>query len=997
MSTSKSRSKLQLQGQKQTFISLSNVQEQNLKNIDVHIPKGKITVVTGVSGSGKSTLAFNTLYAEGQRRYLQSLPSYARMFFHQMKKPEVESIKGICPSIAIDQKTVVKSFRSTLGTMTGVYDCLRLLFTKLAVPYCPKHHLPLRSQSKQEIIHEILSYDKALYKGKNKDINKSNDEKSKEADLKEARFYILAPVARAQKGTFAKEFRHWEKMGFTRVRVDGKWNYLYQMDRLSKNKMHHIDLLIDQLILKPQSESFCERLRLSIDKAISLSSSHIKIEWLDQHNNPKENKTYSLHSVCEKCGLNFPPVDMKFLSFNHTTGACKYCHGIGLEGLERSSSTEDDLESEFLQFWEEEESTPLEDSLGEEDTGNKSHGPSLEQLGPCPHCHGSRLNELARSIYLKEKNLAQLTQYSLTKLYTFLTSLHWTPKEKIIAEKILEKTLHLISSLQKMGLSYLNLGRATASLSGGEAQRARLAAQLGSELIGVLYVLDEPSIGLHPRDHRQLLSLLRELQSRGNTLVVVEHDAETILSADHIIDLGPGAGHLGGHIIDYGSPTHIKKRGKGLTAEYLRGEKLSCIPTKHKQKSEKFLSIYGAKKHNLKSINVHIPLERLVGVSGVSGSGKSTLIMDILYRALAIHFHKSFKSKPKSNLKPNSNLKSKSKSPSPPSLLPPPQMKSDSFKKIHGVEFIEKVIKVDQRPIGRTSRSIPATYVHIFSLIRELFANLPESRVHGYSPGHFSFNSRVQEGRCPHCKGLGQIHLQMKMMSDTTVICDYCQGKRFRKAILQIKYRDKSIADILNMSIGEALEFFKNHSLIFKKLSLLQQVGLSYLRLGQVSNTLSGGESQRIKLSREMGKHRSVPTLYILDEPTTGLHFDDTRRLLLLLQGLTDRGNSVIIIEHNLDVLMSVDHLIDLGPEGGVSGGHLIASATPQEVMKCKKSFTGKYLYEMKQQMEKQNSKVNQVNKTKRPNKIKQVKNQVKQTKQVNKLNKSDKINCLLS
>ena len=863
------------------FIRLSNVREQNLKSINVQIPKGKITVITGLSGSGKSTLAFNTLYAEGQRRYLQSLPSYARMFFHQMKKPKVESIEGICPSIAINQKTVIKSFRSTLGTMTGVYDCLRLLFTKLAIPHCPRHHLPLRSQSKQEILRDILSRETG------------------------SPFYVIAPVARSQKGTFAKEFRQWEKMGLTRARVDKKWSYLYQLDRLPKNKMHDIDLLIDQLILKASSPSFRQRLTLSVEKALSLSPTHIQIEWLDKNKRKvKTTKTYSLDSVCDQCGFNFPPIDMKFLSFNHPTGACENCHGIGFSDTNTSETSKADFGE-----WE-------ESSLAEEELEDFMEKGGFQKRVPCIHCNGSRLNELARSIYLKGKNLADLTQLSLKELHSFLASLKWNSKEKLIAEKILGKTLHLISSLEKMGLSYLSLGRATASLSGGEAQRARLSAQLGSELLGVLYVLDEPSIGLHPRDHRQLLSLLRELQGKGNTLVIVEHDAETILSADRVIDLGPGAGRLGGHIIANGSPKELKARGKGLTVDYLKGKKKSFILTKRKTKPDKFLSIYGAMGNNLQNIDVHIPLERFVGVSGVSGSGKSTLIMDTLYIALASEFH---------------GLK----------------IQAPAFKKITGTQFLERVIKVDQRPIGRTSRSIPATYVQIFSFIRELFANLPESRLRGYTPSHFSFNSQTKEGRCPHCKGLGTVHLQMRMMSDAVVLCDYCQGKRFRPSILHIKYRDRSIADVLDMSVEEALEFFKKHASILKKLDLLQKVGLSYLKLGQISSTLSGGEAQRVKLSRELGRQRAIPTLYILDEPTTGLHFEDTRRLLLLLHELVDRGNSVIIIEHNLDVLRSVDHLIDLGPEGGSLGGRLIASGSPQEVMKCRESSTGKYLSEM--------------------------------------------------
>ena len=618
----------------------------------------------------------------------------------------------------------------------------------------------------------------------------------------------------------------------------------------------------------------------------------------------QETKTYSLDSVCDKCGLNFPLVDMKFFSFNHPSGACEHCHGLGFNMKKETLDFEDSDFEDFEDF----------ENLDEEDLEQE-----LEEKSLCSYCQGSRLNELARSVYLKNKNLAELTQLPLNELYHFLSSLKWNQKEKRIAEKILEKTLHLISSLQKMGLSYLSLGRATATLSGGEAQRARLAAQLGSELIGVLYVLDEPSIGLHPKDHRQLLSLLRELQSRGNTLVIVEHDLETILAADHLIDLGPGAGQLGGHLITHGHPQKIKEKGEGLTAKYLRGEKQAFVLGKKRGENTKFLSIYGAKGNNLKNIDVHIPLERLVGISGVSGSGKSTLIMDTLYVAVA-------------------------------SQLNALKIKEAPFKKIKGMEFVQRVIKVDQRPIGRTSRSIPATYTKILPLIRQLFAGLPESRLRGYTPSHFSFNSKIKEGRCPHCKGLGVMHLQMKMLSDTTVVCEYCEGKRFRSSTLNIKYRNKSIADILNMSFGEALDFFKQHSAIFKKLELLNKVGLSYLRLGQVSSTLSGGEAQRIKLSRELGRQRFTPTLYILDEPTTGLHFEDIRRLLFLLHELVDEGSSVIVIEHNLDVLMSTDHIIDLGPIGGTDGGYLLASGSPQEIMKCKKSFTGKYLFEMKKQ-----------------------------------------------
>ena len=826
--------------------------EHNLKSINVFIPRNKITVVTGLSGSGKSSLVFDTIYAEGQRRYVESLSSYARFFIDNLKKPELETMKGLSPTIAIDQKSVNSSPRSTVGTVTETYDYLRLLFAKLGTAYCIEHQQALQKSSVDQIAKQVMKMKQGT------------------------RFFVLAPVARGKKGEFTKEFEKFLSTGFTRARVNGQWIDLSIAKKLAKRKDHFIDLLIDRLIVKP---SLFDRLRKSLQQAAEQTDGFIKIELMDSRSKEAV-KNYSIYNTCPVCTEGFPELEPKLFSFNNPKGACSHCHGLGylLEGEE---------DSHF-------EDTEEEDS----------------QI--CPVCQGMRLNSFALNVKIKDKNIAELSSMSLEDLSQFCRRLKFPSKYKIIADKILEKINKDLDFLNKTGLSYLSMSRPIRSLSGGEAQRIRLMSQLSSPLIGILYVLDEPSQGLHPMDHDRLLDILYGIRQRGNTVLMVEHDEKTIRSADYLIDLGPAAGTQGGKVVESGSVKKIMNSPKSLTGVYLSGRKTISVPRKRNKGTGKHLEIIGARGNNLKNINVRIPLGCLIGVTGVSGSGKSTLIIDTLYKALKKHFYQDS------------------------SFFPAP------YKKIKGLDLLDKVVAVNQKPIGRTPRSIPATYVGIMSVIRSLMAQLPSSQVRGYKPGDFSFN--IKGGRCENCSGTGQIKQEMLFLPTAIYTCDICQGQRYSNDILNIRYKGKNIHEILSMTIATAKEFFAHHFLMKRQLDLLEQVGLSYLTLGQSSKSLSGGEAQRIKLTRELAKKNTGRTLYLLDEPTTGLHFQDVEQLIFVLKKLTEKGSTVIVIEHQMDVMKSCDHLIDLGPGGGKNGGKLVAQGTPEQVARASKSVTSPFL-----------------------------------------------------
>ena len=824
--------------------------ENNLKNINVFIPRNKITVITGLSGSGKSSLAFDTIYGEGQRRYLETLSTYARYFIDQMKRPEVDAIYGLSPSIAIHQKTTSFNPRSTVGTTTEIYDFIRLLYARLGDVYCPKHKTLLKSQVPEEILTEVMKLP------------------AKEEIL------ILAPVARGKKGEFSKEFEHFLSLGLDRACINGKWRNLGSVHKLEKRKDHYIDVLIDRL---PLEKKYQERILTSLEKALSLTEGYVKIA---QSKSKKLEKFYSLHFSCPECDYSFPELEPKIFSFNSAKGACLLCNGTGL-------SYEEEYDEEKDSFFD-----------------------------VCRECNGDRLKPSSLQVKIKNKNISELSKLSVDEIYDFVKTLKFKGSKVLIAEKIIEPILTHISFLKDLGSGYLSLDRSLSTLSGGEAQRIRLISQLASPLIGVLYVLDEPSIGLHPKDHNRILKVLKTIRDRGNTVIIVEHDEESICSADHIIDIGLGAGRQGGEIVAQGTLEEIKKDKKSLTGAYLsRREQIPFLKSAYTGK-ELMLEIKGARAHNLKDINIRIPLGRLTGISGVSGSGKSSLIKDSLYYALKAYLNdEEFTDLP--------------------------------FDSVKGLEPIHRVIQIDQKPIGRTPRSIPATYVGIFQMIRALFATIPESRQRGYKQGHFSFNAA--KGRCENCKGAGAVNLEMKFLSNVFITCEICNGERFQKEILNITYRGKNIYDILNMTVEEASEFFKNHSLISHKLEFLKSVGLEYITLGQSSTTLSGGEAQRIKLSRELSKKVNKHTVYTLDEPTTGLHFHDIRRLVLLLRKLSQRGHTVLVIEHNLDVLKSCDYLIDLGPEGGRKGGEIIAEGSPAEFISKFKTPTASYLKKLLQ------------------------------------------------
>lgn len=835
-----------------SVVSVRGAREHNLKNIDIDIPYHKTTVITGLSGSGKSSLAFDTIYAEGQRRYIESLSAYARNFLEQLKKPEVDSVSGLCPSLSIDQKTNSSSPRSTVGTVTEIYDYLRLLFAKVGTPHCPEHKIPVQKRTLEQIFEQTLEI------------------------KEETKFLLLAPVVQDQKGEFLKEFEKWAKMGFVRAKVDGKFIELANAKKLAKTKRHDIDIVVDRLVMK---ESLHSRIKESLNTALQLTKGNVVIELLDG-----TRKNYSMNSTCAECGFNFPKIDHRFFSFNNPRGACSECNGLG-----------------YIQYEYEYESEEEEDDTTYYELSNET----------CTVCNGLRLKEEVRSVFINGYNIVDFSQLAAQNLIKKIDELKFNSREKIISEKILAQIKSRLNYLERVGVGYLHLSRPTRTLSGGEAQRIRLATQLGSALIGVLYVLDEPSIGLHPQDHHRMLEVINELKNLGNTIIMVEHDEDTIRTADFVIDLGPRAGVHGGDIIAKGTPQQIAKNEKSLTGQYLSGKKDIGKNFRKKAPKEKVISLTGATGNNLKNASVDFPLENFITVTGVSGSGKSTLIIDTLYRALSNQIYST-------------------------------EYKTAPFEEISGIENLDKVIEINQRPIGRTPRSNPATYVGLLPLIRNLFAQHPESRMRGYKPGRFSFN--VKGGRCENCQGAGMVKVEMHFLSNVFVPCDVCNGKRYNYETLNIRYKDKNIADVLDMTVAEALDFFQNHKHIHKKLETLHQVGLDYITLGQSSTTLSGGEAQRVKLSKELSRRSTGKTFYILDEPTTGLHFDDVAKLIELLQALVEQKNTVLVIEHNLDVIRSADHVVDLGPLGGDAGGEVLAVGSPEEVSKNKKSVTGQFL-----------------------------------------------------
>lgn len=832
------------------FIVVKGAREHNLKNIDVRIPKEKITVITGPSGSGKSSLAIDTIYAEGQRRYVESLSAYARQFLEQLQKPDVDYIEGLSPSIAIDQKTVTKSPRSTVGTITEIYDYMRVLYTRIGKPFCYRCGGPISSQDVNAIIDSVMGLPYGT------------------------KLQILAPIVRDRKGEYRKELHQMRNEGFVRARIDGTMMDLTEDITLKKQKRHTIEIVIDRFIIKHGVD---KKIRHAIETALKYADT-VVINLPDKD----VDIPYSRTMACLRCGTSFPEINPRLFSFNSSYGACPRCNGLGFTGAgEGMFEPYERSEEDYL---------------------------SLEKQ--CRHCHGMRLRPEALSVKVQNLSIGEFSRFDVESALRFISTIELTERERFISSRILKEVKDRLSFLIKVGLGYLTIDRLSLTLSGGEAQRIRLATQMGSSLTGVLYVLDEPSIGLHPRDCRRLLESLSYIRDSGNTVIVVEHDEETMRWADYIIDMGPGAGAKGGWIVAEGSTDEIMRNEKSLTGKYLRGEMSIPVPSL-RRRPKGFVEIAGASEFNLKNIDVKIPLGVFCAVTGVSGSGKSTLIIEILYNALRKRLYGG-------------------------------NVRVGKHREIRGAEKIEDVICVDQSPLGRTPRSNPATYTGVFTHIRNLFAQIQESRVRGYSASRFSFN--LQGGRCERCHGDGLIKVAMHFLPDAFVQCDACKGKRYNRETLEIRYKGKDISDVLSMTVSEAAVFFEHIPVIREKLEMLEDVGLGYLQIGQPAPTLSGGEAQRLRLSRELAKRGTGNTLYILDEPTTGLHFVDIQRLIDVLNSLVDRGNTVIVIEHNLDVIKSADFIIDLGPEGGDGGGRLIATGTPEEVAAHPYSHTGRFL-----------------------------------------------------
>ncbi len=922
-------------------IVIKGAKEHNLKNIDLCIPRNKLIVITGLSGSGKSSLAFDTIYAEGQRRYVESLSSYARQFLEQLQKPDVEYIEGLSPAISIEQRTAGSNPRSTVGTQTEIYDYLRLLFARIGIPHCPKCGRPISAQSSQEIVEQILNFPD------------------------ETRLVILAPLIRGRKGEHRDVFKNIKREGFVRARVDGEVVELDNPPGLDKNRKHSIEAVVDRLILKAEAR---KRIADSIEIALGIGKGLAIVNLETAGRTQKgQDRVFNERYSCSECGVSFEEIAPRIFSFNSPYGACPVCGGLGnkieidpdlvisdkskplIEAVEawrrggkgivlyyrrllRSLAHEYDFDvhTPFKELKSDIKKIVL---YGEGEGWGYFEGiiPNLERrfretesefvkteinkymsIQPCPGCHGTRLKPESLAVKIASLNIAEVVTMSVKEARRFFSSLKLTATRKKIAHQILKEIRTRLDFMANVGLDYLTLDRRSSTLSGGEAQRIRLATQIGAGLVGVLYILDEPSIGLHQKDNSKLLDTLIALRDLGNTLIIVEHDEATIRKADYIIDLGPGAGEHGGEVVATGSLKDIVDSERSLTGRYLMGKLKIRVPVSRKpHKGRGVLKIIEAREHNLKGIDVEIPLGLFVCVTGVSGSGKSTLIDEILYRALAKKLYRS-KEKP------------------------------GAHKKIAGTQFIDKVIVIDQSPIGRTPRSNPATYTGCFTPIRDLFSKLPESKVRGYRPGRFSFN--VKGGRCEACAGDGIKKIEMHFLPDVYIRCEVCKGKRFNEQTLDVKYNGKSISYVLEMSVEEALEVFINIPPIKNKLKVLNDVGLGYIKLGQSATTLSGGEAQRIKLASELSKTSTGRTFYILDEPTTGLHFADIEKLLNVLQALVSQGNTVLVIEHNLDVIKTADYIIDLGPEGGDAGGEVVARGTPEEIVRNKRSYTGQYL-----------------------------------------------------
>ena len=931
------------------FLTVKGAKENNLKNIDVVIPRNKLVVFTGLSGSGKSTLAFETIYAEGQRRYVESLSSYARMFLGQMEKPDVDMIDGLSPAISIDQKTTSHNPRSTVGTVTEIYDYLRLLYARVGVPHCPNCGREISRQTVDQIADKVTSLPVGT------------------------KILVNAPVARGKKGEYKKELEFFKKGGYSRVEIDGKVVDLSEDIKLDKNIKHNISVVIDRLVIKEGVE---KRLNDSLEAAIKLSGGTVVIERVDG-----DSTLYSTKYSCPDCGTSIEEIEPRLFSFNNPFGACPECHGLGykedidenlivkdknkslregamtvsgwnLESGKMAEMSFDSLAKHYgfsldtpvkdlpkevynvLLYGSGDEKIKMEYKLKTFSTSYEARWegiiPNLRRrfrettsdyvkheiekymsVSPCETCHGKKLKKEALAVTVGGKNISEITDYSINDLYDFIDGLSLSGSNSIIAAPIVKEIKARLTFLKDVGLSYLTLSRSAVSLSGGEAQRIRLATQIGSGLTGVLYILDEPSIGLHQRDNEKLLNTLKKLRDLGNTLIVVEHDEDTMRSADFIVDIGPKAGVHGGEIVATGSVADIENEPRSITGDYLAGRRKIETPKERRIPDGRYLKVIGAKQNNLKDIDVEIPIGLFTAVTGVSGSGKSSLINEILYPAAANRLNKAKEIEGK-------------------------------YDDIEGLEHLDKVIAIDQSPIGRTPRSNPATYTGVFSMIRDLFASTPDAKERGYKSGRFSFN--VAGGRCEHCEGDGIIKIEMHFLPDIYVPCEVCKGKRYNRETLQVKYKGKSIADVLDMTVDEACDFFSNISSVYNKIKTLKDVGLGYIKLGQSSTTLSGGESQRVKLATELSKRGTGRTLYILDEPTTGLHSYDVDKLCKVLKRLEDQGNTIVVIEHNLDVIKIADHIIDLGPEGGDKGGTVIACGTPEKIAEVKESYTGQFL-----------------------------------------------------
>jgi excinuclease ABC subunit A len=929
------------------WIAVRGARVHNLKDIDVDLPRDRLVVITGLSGSGKSSLAFDTIYAEGQRRYVESLSAYARQFLEQMEKPDVDLIEGLSPAIAIEQRTTAANPRSTVGTVTEVYDYLRLLYANLGTPHCPQCGREIAAQSVDRIVDMVM------------------------LAPRDERINVLAPIVRGRKGEFRKEIAALRQKGYTRVRVDGELRPLDEEIALDRRRNHTIEVVVDRLLVKSGIE---RRLGDSIETALQLAGGIVIVSGLTDGD-----RLFSRTLACVQCGISVPEMTPRAFSFNSPHGACPECQGLGAtydfdparlvpddrksltggaiepwvrgdrafvrEALERLEEVFDiDREVAFGKLPRKQRDLLLfgpgtskrgaakartrTDPFGEDfeglipnlrrryDEGTWAEREVLEPyraLRECGACRGQRLKPASRTVRFKGRPIGELVSLPISEALAVFESVVLSEREALVAERIVKEIQDRLRFLDDVGVGYLTLGRSAATLSGGEGQRIRLATQIGASLTGVLYVLDEPSIGLHQRDNRRLLATLSRLRDLGNTVVVVEHDEETIRTADYVVDLGPGAGEHGGHVIFQGPPESLPEAPGSLTAEYLAGRRVIATPGARRSPVRGALRVVGARANNLRNLDVAFPLGLLIAVTGVSGSGKSTLVNGILYRALARALYRATD-------------------------------EPGEHDAIEGVELIDKIIQIDQSPIGRTPRSNPATYAGLFTFIRELFAMLPESRARGYKPGRFSFN--VKGGRCEACQGDGVMAIEMHFLPNVYVTCEQCKGRRYNRETLEVQYRGKSIADVLDLTVAQALPLMENLPSIANKLRTLERVGLGYITLGQAATTLSGGEAQRVKLARELSRRSTGRTVYILDEPTTGLHFDDTKKLLDVLNQLVEQGNTVVVIEHNLDVIRTADHVIDLGPEGGAAGGRVIAQGTPEHVGRCRDSFTGRFLSE---------------------------------------------------